>query len=222
MYKLISHLIFSPILIVASAINLYAIVLTFQKSQFTHSATWCLAGFVGGLVFFKFIYRFDPLYVFGHELAHWLAAKICRRKTGKFKAGLKSGSVEVHNPNTFIMLAPYFFPTSTFLLCPFYFSLGMLKFEVQAQAQLIFFTLIGISLAHHIYMNVRLTLLTKQSDFDKPGKFYSVSIIFFANTILLFFILSSFTPQFKSAKYIINAYSETYNFAKTYTSPTKL
>ena len=61
-------------------------------------------------------------------------------------------------------------------------------------------------------MNFRLVIKTKQSDFDKPGKFYAANIILFLNSLLVFCILSCFTPKFQSTKYLPEAYAKTYNF----------
>ena len=61
--------------------------------------------FVVGLPLFCFL-RLNSLYVFGHELTHWVMAKIFLRKTGRFQSGKNAGAVEVENPNVWIILAP--------------------------------------------------------------------------------------------------------------------
>ena len=50
------------------------------------------------------------LYVFGHELTHWLTARLFRRRTGAFHVGGDRGYVMVERPNVWITLAPYFVP----------------------------------------------------------------------------------------------------------------
>ena len=100
-WKFLKNSLLSPLFIVGTIINLYAVFLVIQEKNFVSAAPWFLGACTAGLITFKFICKFNPIYVFGHEFAHWLAAKICRRRTGKLSIGLKSGSVEVEKPNTF-------------------------------------------------------------------------------------------------------------------------
>ncbi|WDE98089.1 hypothetical protein PQO03_19920 [Lentisphaera profundi] len=146
-------------------------------------------------------------------MAHWLAAKICCKKTGKFSFGFKSGSVEVEKPNTFIMLAPYFFPTLTVVLLPLYFLLPLLKH--QDQATILFTFLIGSSFAHHIYMNARLIIKTKQSDFDKPGHFFSATLLAFINSFIVFGIFVFFTSSFGNLGIFIQACTTVFHKASS-------
>jgi hypothetical protein len=194
----IKNVLLAPLLILATGLNLFSIFLIVKDQSLSSSSVWFLAGFIAGFVTFKFICRFEVVYVFGHETAHWLAAKICRKKTGKFSFGFKSGSVEVEKPNTFIMLAPYFFPTLTVAMLPLYFLLPLLKH--QEQADIVFTFVIGSSFAHHIYMNARLIIKTKQSDFDKPGHFFSATLLSYINTFIVFCIFVFFTPSFSNIK----------------------
>ena len=73
------------------------------------------AGGALGLMLFG-VSPLRPLYVIGHELTHWLAAKITFRKTGEIKLKWNQGYIEIIEPNGFIALAPYW--------VPFYFMLS--------------------------------------------------------------------------------------------------
>lgn len=188
-------------------INFHATYLILAKSSFSNLLLWVLAGAIATGFCCHVLCRFQWLYVFAHEGAHWFAAKLCRRRTGKFRPGINSGSVEVENPNTFIMLAPYFFPTLTVLWLPFWFILK--SFHTHPMAEPIFFMLIGSSFAHHIYMTVLITLTTKQTDFDKPGHFYSACIIFFTNTATIFILLVLFSHSFSNFEYWTQALKST-------------
>ena len=198
-WKILKNSLLSPLFIIGTFVNFYAIFLIVKEESFVSAAPWFMAGCLAGLFTFKFLYRFEPIYVFGHELAHWLAAKICGRRTGKLSLGLKSGSVEVEKPNTFILLAPYFFPTLTVAILPLYFLLPLLKH--QQQATVIFTFLCGSTFAHHLYMNARLIMKTKQSDFDKPGHFYSACLLSYINTLIIFTVFIFFTPSLKNIKF---------------------
>lgn len=201
-------MLLAPLFILATGLNLFSIFLIIKEKSLSSSSIWFLAGCIAGFLTFKFICRFEVIYVFGHETAHWLAAKLCRKKTGKFSFGFKSGSVEVEKPNTFIMLAPYFFPTLTVAMLPLYFLLPLLKH--QEQAGLIFTFLIGSSFAHHIYMNARLIIKTKQSDFDKPGHFFSATLLSYINTLIVFGVFVFFTPSFTNIAIYFDAITSIY------------
>ena len=211
------NILLAPLFILATGLNLFAIVLIVKDKSLSSDSVWFLAGFIAGFITFKFLCRFEVIYVFGHEMAHWLAAKICRKKTGKFSFGFKSGSVEVEKPNTFVMLAPYFFPTLTVALLPLFFLLPLLKH--QDQASIVFTFIIGSSFAHHIYMNARLIIKTKQSDFDKPGHFFSATLLAYINTFIVFCIFVFFTPSFTNINtYFVAASSAYENFAQLISS----
>ena len=195
-WKILKNSLLSPIFIIGTFVNFYAIFLIIEEKKFIAAAPWFLAGSVAGFITFKFLCRFEPIYVFGHEFAHWLAAKICRRRTGKLSLGMKSGSVEVEKPNTFILLAPYFFPTLTVAILPLYLILPLLKH--QYHATIIFIFLCGSTFAHHLYMNTRLIIKTKQSDFDKPGHFFSACLLAYINTLIIFGVFIFFTPSLKN------------------------
>ena len=66
-------------------------------------------GFGLGLIVFIFVSRFTRFYVFGHELAHWIFAKLFMRDTQNFSVGKDAGAVQIKNPNIWITLAPYFY-----------------------------------------------------------------------------------------------------------------
>ena len=144
-----------------------------------------LAALAAGLVLFGFL-PLKPLYVLGHELTHWLAAKLFRRPTGAFHWGLQSGSVAVAAPNGAIILAPY--------CIPFYFllALGVLAFctlvrpawaadtRFQAGAAL----LLGLCYAYHLALTAR-ALWHGQSDLRHCGVLLSLVFIIGCNLLVV-------------------------------------
>lgn len=62
-------------------------------------------------LFFRYGVQIRPLYVIGHELSHWLVAKLFGRYTSRLRIGWDAqGSVLVERANIWIVLAPYCLP----------------------------------------------------------------------------------------------------------------
>lgn len=147
------------------------------------------AGFGGGILVFTLGSRFLLLYVFGHELTHWLMAKLFRRRTGRFRVGAGHGSVAVERPNIWIALAPYFIPVYALGCIGLY---GVVKHIMQPAPPdavvKMFMAAIGAAYAFH----VRLTAFAAsraQSDFAPYGRFLSLSLVLCCNAALLFVAL---------------------------------
>lgn len=153
-------------------------------------------GFTGGFIFFIFISKFTPIYIFGHELAHWIFAKVFMKETGKFKVGKDGGAVEIKNPNLWIALAPYFYPTFTVFWIPFWFLFK--HFEDRFHHSLsIYFTVLAITWAYHVAMTLY-ALKFEQSDLKRYGKPLSFSVILFVNMVIIFSFLALFTTGITS------------------------
>ena len=122
---------------------------------------------------------------FEHELTHMLFAKLFFKKTDKFFASERQGGfVATEGHNFIIALAPYFFPTLSFVLI----SLGFIIKEE-------FFTpliaLIGFSLSYHIVSTMK-ELRPGQSDIKGQG--YIFSMVFIPTAIFIFYgIVLSFS-----------------------------
>ncbi|MCM8534084.1 MAG: hypothetical protein NE330_23175 [Lentisphaeraceae bacterium] len=148
-------------------------------------------GFAVGLILFNFICRFKPVYIFGHELAHWIFAKIFMKETQNFKVGKHGGSVQVRDPNVWVVLAPYFYPTFTVLWLPSWFIFIYFKNDF-AYGPEVFFAILGLSWAYHIVLTL-FALKFEQSDIEKCGRPLSFSIIFTLNMLFIFVFLSLVT-----------------------------
>ncbi len=153
-------------------------------------------GFGIGLALFIFGVRFLSLYVFGHELTHWLAAKCFRRETGAFRFGAKGGSVEVEKPNVWIVLAPYFMPIYTVLWIGGY---GVFRFcqGLPGPTGLrVFHAGLGFTYAFHVVLTAH-ALLWGQKDIREYGRFYSIALVFFCNVALFFSALATAAGQWR-------------------------
>ena len=162
----------------------------FQSSM--ESLLWPLIGAVGGTIFFLH-FRLTPIYVFGHELTHWLIAKIFRRKTSKFTVHFNSGSVRVQNPNIWIVLGPYIFPIYMLL---WLIGLGITScFTVfSTNVQLICSAIVGVLYAYHVLMTI-VALSHSQPDLKFNGVVFSMVFIITFNVLFLYFGIAIATQQ---------------------------
>ena len=158
------------------------------QTQITFSL---LSGLVFGIIIFTFVCRLKRFYIFGHELAHWIFAKIFMKETKNFKVGKHGGAVQVKDPNIWVVLAPYFYPTFTILWLPFWFLFKHFKNHIPYSFE-IFFVILGMSWAYHLVLTLY-ALKFEQSDIERAGRPLSFSIIFFINMLFIYTFLSLIT-----------------------------
>jgi hypothetical protein len=149
-------------------------------------------GLAAGLLLFFWWQPPNLFYVFGHELTHWLAAKLCGRRTGRLRVGSKGGYVQVERPNLFIVLAPYCVPLYTLLWAG-------LAVVVHAWFRSpwyghAFFGGLGFTYAYHLVLTV-VAIGAGQSDLRVHGRAFSLLVIVAANLALLYFTLAAFSNQ---------------------------
>ncbi|NQZ56466.1 MAG: hypothetical protein HRT88_03210 [Lentisphaeraceae bacterium] len=169
--------------------------LDFQSTSEVKTAL--LVGFISGCLLFTLVSRFTRVYVFGHERADWIFAKIILRETRNFKACAKHGAVEIINPNIWITLAPYFYPTFTFFWIPTWFLFQHFQNRLTYGTQIYFFGL-TLTWAYHFILTIY-ALSRKQSDIQRYGKAISFSLIIFVNLVSIYTFLSFFTFSFSQS-----------------------
>ena len=184
-------LISLPLLLFCGIISHAACKLQFTENTFTQYAL--AGGFFSGCIIFTLVSRFTRIYVFGHELAHWIFAKIFLRKTRNFKASAEHGAVEVENPNIWIALAPYFYPTLTVLWIPTWFIFQHYSNRIR-YAEEIYFAILSLSWSYHFILTIY-ALRREQSDIKPYGKPLSFSLISLINLTICYSFLCLFTPQ---------------------------
>lgn len=150
-----------------------------------------LSGFGLGLVLFVFVGQFTRFYVFGHELAHWIFAKMFLRETRNFSVGKDGGAVHVQNPNIWITLAPYFYPTFCIMWVPFWFVFKYFERDFVWSVD-IFFGVLALTWSYHFVLTLY-ALKFEQSDIKKYGRPLSFALILFINLFIIFIFLSLFT-----------------------------
>jgi len=142
-------------------------------------------GFAVGAIIFSLGCRFSGLYVLGHELTHYLAAKLCFRKTGPLKVGLRDGSVTVEHPNVFIVLSPYIIPGFALAWIGLYGVILFVYPEPGWRLVSAFYAGVGLSYAYHVVLTF-VALWRGQDDLKLYGPVFSLSAIFFGNAVTVF------------------------------------
>ena len=163
--------------------------------KYNHSFFLVGIGFCVGLLLFSLKSTFSRTYVVGHELTHWLVAKLFRRKTSGLSIGKRGGSLHVEKPNILIVLAPYFFPLYTVL---WLILVNLLQVSVNADwVSMTLYIGIGFTYAFHIVMTI-LALSKIQNDLKLYGHFFSLCLIFNINLFILYLGLSYFSKDLKT------------------------
>ena len=148
---------------------------------------------LGGYFVFQLIF-FKPLrtYVFGHELTHAVAGLLSGARLKSFSVGKNGGSVVLDKTNLVIVLAPYFVPLYTLLVCACWWAAGFL-WQTQAYRPWFLF-LAGFTLSFHIALTVY-ALQQGQSDLDHFGPFFSGVVIVLVNCVIVVLLLKLVFPS---------------------------
>ncbi|HNW93658.1 MAG TPA: hypothetical protein PKM88_12180 [bacterium] len=148
---------------------------------------WWLLGGMGAYTLLAFVLpRPVVLYVIGHELTHALWSKLFGGKVSNLKVSRKGGSVRVSKVNTFVILAPYFFPLYTIMVGVVFVILSLFV-KIMPYYHLLLF-LIGFTLQFH-YLTTGTALRNSQPDLFEAGFVFSLALIPLFNCIVLAVIL---------------------------------
>ena len=142
--------------------------------------------------------KFTVLYVFGHEMTHFIVAKLFLKETGKLKIGRAGGFVEVKETNVWIALAPYIIPFYTFIAMGIYGLVQLFVSPMPWWGTLAFSCLASAGYAYHAVLNA-FALHHSQSDLVMYGRIFSLSIIIAGNIAILLAAHLLATSQWKQA-----------------------
>jgi len=132
------------------------------------------------------------LYVFGHELTHALCVTLMGGKVHQFRVSKDGGHILADRTNTWIALAPYFFPIYSALVIEIYGFCGLF-FDV-TPFRSILYALIGATWAFHLSFTCWM-IGKGQPDLHYGGTFFSLSIIYVINLALMAVMLIIASPQ---------------------------
>ena len=131
-------------------------------------------------------------YVFGHELTHAVWVWMMGGRVSKFNVSTDGGYIHTDTHNFWIALAPYFYPIYSFVLLAAY-AVTALFTDVQPYDRW-FFALLGVTWAFHA--SFTLWMIPKgQSDLTRHGTFFSLTVIYLMNLILLSAMLIIASPH---------------------------
>ena len=149
-------------------------------------------GVVLWLVAFFGLPRPRWLCVFGHELTHALWVKLLGGRIHSFHVGSDGGHVLADRTNTWIALAPYFFPLYSVLVIVLYGLCGL--FVDVSPYRTLLYAAIGATWAMHL--SFACWLIPKgQPDLHYGGTFFSLMVIYTLNLALLAMLLIIASPQ---------------------------
>jgi len=142
------------------------------------------------------------IYVFGHELTHAIAVKLMGGRVSEFRVGPDGGHVVSSKINTWIALAPYFVPIYSVFAITIY---GLVSVFVDLAPHrdlasgLLYFSL-GLTWCFHACFT--LAMIPKgQSDLHYGGTFFSLTVIYLMNLLVLSLLLILATPYVSFASF---------------------
>jgi hypothetical protein len=152
-------------------------------------ATQSFGCFAAGMIVFGILYLLIPQkalmipYVLGHEITHAIWVWIFGGKVSdQFHVSHEGGHVMTDRVNTWIILAPYFFPIYSLLVVTIY-GAASLAADLSPYRWTLFFFL-GMTLAFHLVFTC-LLIMKGQPDLHYGGTFFSLSIIYLINLLLI-------------------------------------
>jgi len=199
MLKFVLGLLLVPVALILTGAFLHTLKQSLQHGLLAERPFGCL---VAGMILFAILFATIPRrllmisYVFGHEVTHALWVKLFGGKVANsFHVSLEGGHVLTDRVNTWIVLAPYFFPIYSILAGTLYGVLllsggvidlmnGGTLYAAITGFQWLFLLVIGCTLAFHLAFTF--LLVTKsQPDLHYGGTFFSLMVIYLINLMIV-------------------------------------
>ena len=157
------------------------------------SAGWFFTGLVQPLFLF--------FYVLGHELTHAAFVYLCLGRVTGFRVGLDGGHVVTNKSNFLIALSPYFIPFWSVVTLGVMAVLGRLvPFPCRQQ---LLFALLGATWGFHLLWTLWI-IQRDQPDLRENGTFFSLTIIYLANALLLSGLICFASPDLDVRQFFYN------------------
>ncbi len=131
------------------------------------------------------------IYVFGHELTHAVWVWMMGGRVHRFHVTKSGGHILADKTNTWIALAPYFFPIYSLLVVALY-GLAALFTDVSPYRQWLYGA-VGATWAFHLSFTCWM-IPKRQPDLTYGGTFFSLVLIYTLNLILLAILLIIASP----------------------------
>ncbi|MEI6279929.1 MAG: hypothetical protein WCQ16_11210 [Verrucomicrobiae bacterium] len=131
------------------------------------------------------------IYVFGHELTHALWVYLMGGRVHRIQISKEGGHILTDKTNTWIALAPYFFPIYSLLVISIYGAAAIFT-DVTPFRQLLYGG-IGFTWAFHLAFTFWM-IPKGQPDLAYGGTFFSLVLIYLLNLLLLAILLIMAAP----------------------------
>lgn len=134
------------------------------------------------------------LYIVGHELTHAVWVLAMGGRVHKVSVSSKGGYILADRTNTWIALAPYFFPFYSVMVIGLYGVAGLFWDLTVWPWRPLLYALVGLTWAFH--MSFTCWLVPKgQPDLHYGGTFFSITLIYLLNLLCLSVMLIVASPQ---------------------------
>lgn len=189
--KLLLGLILLPTVcfVVMEAVGTFVAVLQdFQVAVglLAGAALYCVIHFGG--------YKFERMYVWGHEATHAVAAMLCGFRVHSITVNKDSGNVKMDRMNALVVLAPYVVPLYAVITGFVY--LGIDLFLDAAPYRPVFVFIVGFFMAFHFIQTFLTLWETDQPDLVMAGgRIFSTVVIILCNAAVLMLVLKLLFPQ---------------------------
>jgi hypothetical protein len=147
-------------------------------------------GLICWLIIFFGLPRPLRIYVFGHELTHFVMVKIMGGHVSEFSVTREGGYIVSSKINTWIALAPYFVPIYSVFVVLLYGIVSSLC-DLQPHAELatgILYGLLGLTWGFHATFTLSM-IPRGQTDLAYGGTFFSLTVIYLMNLLVLSLLL---------------------------------
>ena len=165
------------------------------------------------------LYRFERMYVFGHEITHAVVAMLFGFRVHDMHVGKNGGHVKMDRSNSVVALAPYCIAFYVLLVGLIYVAMSL--FYPVEKARIVFVFLTGFFMAFHFVQTIQTLWETKQPDLKMAGgTVFSIIMILLSNALMLTLVLKCLFPEdvnlLKMARESINGTYHLWQFVINY------
>lgn len=196
---LLGFLFFIPCIAVTSLVALQFRDENVLESVWNNSYALC---FIFGGAISLFLHLIPKLrelllkpYVFGHEVTHAIFVYFCYGKVSEFESSPEGGYIIANRDNILVSLSPYVFPFWSVIVGLFFIISGTVMDVTPALPY--FFMLFGATWVFNVIWT-GLMIPLGQSDLRNNGTFFSLTLIYLSNVLILSLLLeyARFNPSF--------------------------
>lgn len=139
------------------------------------------------------------LYVLGHELTHALFVYLCLGRVSGFRVGIDGGHIVTNKSNILIALSPYFLPFWSVVVLALMAAIGFVA--PLPHHERILFALMGGTWSFHLFWTLWI-IPRDQPDLQENGTFFSLSLIYLANVVLLSALICLASPDLTGRDFV--------------------